>query len=111
MPNCRICGSSIEPFMSFGRMPIANAFLDRCQFENEYFYELAAASCAACGTFQIVEQPDPSQMFHGAYAFFTRTSRRMLAHFADYASWVQKEFLDGRDPFVVEIGCNDGAML
>lgn len=97
--------------MSFGRMPIANAFLKPCQFDSEYFYELATASCAACGTFQIIDQPDPTQMFHEAYAFFTRTSRRMVAHFADYAQWVQTKFLDGRDPLVVEIGCNDGAML
>ena len=97
--------------MSFGRMPIANAFLKPCQFDNEYFYELATASCVACGTFQIIDQPDPSQMFHEAYAFFTRTSRRMVAHFADYAEWVQTKFLCVRDPLVVEIGCNDGAML
>lgn len=97
--------------MSFGRMPIANAFLKPCQFDNEYFYELATASCAACGTFQIIDQPDPSQMFHEAYAFFTRTSRRMVAHFADYAEWVQTKFLCVPDPLVVEIGCNDGAML
>jgi methylation protein EvaC len=97
--------------MSFGRMPIANAFVKPCQFDGEYFYELATASCATCGTFQIIEQPDPSQMFHEAYAFFTRTSQRMVAHFAGYADWVQTKFLGGRDPLVVEIGCNDGAML
>jgi len=97
--------------MSFGRMPIANAFLKPCQFGDEYFYELATASCGSCGTFQIIDQPDPGKMFHEAYAFFTRTSKRMVAHFADYAGWVQREFLDAADPFVVEIGCNDGAML
>ena len=97
--------------MSFGRMPIANAFLTPSQFNEEYFYELATASCAACGTFQIIEQPDPGKMFHEAYAFFTRTSRRMVAHFGDYAEWIQKQFLGTGDPLVVEIGCNDGAML
>lgn len=97
--------------MSFGRMPIANAFLKPCQFDREYFYELATASCAACGTFQLIDQPNPSQMFHEDYAFFTRTSRRMVAHFADYAEWIRTKFLGKRDPLVVEIGCNDGAML
>lgn len=97
--------------MSFGRMPIANAFLTPSQFEREYFYELATASCAQCGTFQLVEQPDPDKMFHDEYAFFTRTSKRMVAHFADYAGWVRNRFLKASDPFVVEIGCNDGAML
>lgn len=111
MSNCRVCGSPIEPFMSFGRMPVANAFIKPCQVADEYFYELAPASCGSCGTFQIIDQPDTDKMFHDAYAFFTRTSKRMVAHFAEYAEWVQKEFLAVADPFVVEIGCNDGCML
>jgi methylation protein EvaC len=97
--------------MSFGRMPIANAFLVPAQFDREYFYELATAFCSACGSFQIVDQPDPRLMFHEEYAFFTRTSRRMVEHFGGYAEWVRQRFLGADDPFVVEIGCNDGAML
>jgi methylation protein EvaC len=109
--KCRVCSSEIAPFMSFGRMPIANAFLTPAQFGREYFYEMATAFCGTCHTFQIVEQPDPRQMFHEHYAFFTRSSKRMVAHFADYADWVAGRFLKDADPFVVEIGCNDGAML
>jgi len=97
--------------MSFGRMPIANAFLTPCQFNDEYFYDLATAFCPACETFQIIDQPQAEQMFHEAYAFFTRTSRAMVDHFGVYADWVQQKFMGADDPFVVEIGCNDGAML
>jgi methylation protein EvaC len=111
MTVCRNCKRSIEAFMSFGRMPIANGFLSREQFANEYFFELAPAFCEACGSFQIVEQPEPQQMFHENYAFFTRTSKRMVEHFGRYAEWVRANYLDGPDPFVVEIGSNDGAML
>lgn len=111
MLNCRVCSSAIAPFMSFGRMPIANGFLTPSEFSKEYFYELATAFCGRCGSFQIVDQPDAGRMFHGEYAFFTRTSRRMVAHFAAYAEWAQRRFLTRPDPFVVEIGCNDGAML
>jgi len=32
MKNCLVCGVAIEPFMSFGRMPIANGFLREDQF-------------------------------------------------------------------------------
>lgn len=97
--------------MSFGKMPIANGFLVRSQFAYEYFYELATAHCPKCSTFQIVQQPDPSKMFHAEYAFFTRTSRYMVAHFAEFSKWARERLLQSDDPFVVEIGCNDGAML
>lgn len=109
--SCRICGAPIEQFMSFGPMPIANAFVTPDEFAGEHRFELAPAFCAACAMLQIVEQPSPEAMFHDHYMFFTRTSRRMVAHFTDYAEWLAATWLDGGDPFVVEIGSNDGALL
>jgi methylation protein EvaC len=109
--KCRICNENVEPFMSFGMMPISNCFLKPEQFADEYFYELKPVFCENCATFQIAEQPDPGRMFHENYAFFSRTSGRMVEHFKSYANWVQKEFMTEEDPFVVEIGSNDGAML
>ena len=97
--------------MSFGRMPIANGFLTPSEFANEYFFELKPAFCESCGTFQIVEQPKPELMFHESYAFFTRTSKRMVDHFQQYSEWLRANYLDATAPFVVEIGSNDGAML
>ena len=81
--KCRICNSEIEAFMSFGDMPIANGFLEADQFDDEYFFELAPAFCETCSTLQIVEQPEPERMFHGEYAFFTRTSKYMVEHFSN----------------------------
>jgi methylation protein EvaC len=61
---------------------------------------------------QIVEQPEPEKMFHGQYAFYSSTSRYMQAHFEKFAKSVIGDVLDGRpDPFVVELGSNDGIML
>lgn len=111
MARCRICEGLIEPFMSFGQMPIANGFLSQEQFAREYFFELAPSFCERCAAFQIVEQPDPERMFHDNYAFFTRTSQRMVQHFGAYAHWVNETWLDDVDPFVVELGSNDGTML
>ena len=98
--------------MSFGRMPIANGFLTANEIPNEYFFELAPAFCSECGMFQIVEQPRPDKMFHGQYAFYSSTSRHMQMHFESFANAVMEQMLGGRvDPFVVELGSNDGVML
>ena len=109
--KCRTCDAAIEPFMSFGKMPIANGFLDPEDFTSVYFFELKPGFCEHCFTFQILEQPDPEKMFHHNYAFFSRTSKRMVSHFKSYADWVKEEFLSTPDPFVVEIGSNDGSMM
>jgi len=109
--KCRICQENITPFMTYGRMPIANGFLLPDQFENEYFFNLTPAFCDKCLTFQIEEQPDPKLMFHDQYAFFSRTSVHMQRHFKAYADWVYDNHLKGDSPFVVELGSNDGIML
>ncbi|MEO5375014.1 MAG: class I SAM-dependent methyltransferase [Alphaproteobacteria bacterium] len=97
--------------MTFGRMPIANGFLMPDQFGQEYFFELAPAFCESCHMLQIVDQPDPGRMFHENYAFFSQTSRAMAAHFKTFAEGVMARRLPGADPFVVEIGSNDGIMM
>jgi len=97
--------------MSFGEMPIANGFLTPAKFNSEYFFELKPGFCEICSTLQILEQPDPERMFHENYAFFSRTSKRMAIHFESYADWVKKNYLTREDPFVVEIGSNDGLMM
>ncbi len=109
--KCRICSNEISPFMSYGRMPIANGFLLPDQYDDEYFFELKPAFCERCYSFQIEDQPDPELMFHDQYAFFSRTSKFMQYHFGEYASWVCDNHLRGDDLFVVELGSNDGIML
>jgi len=110
--NCRICGNNIKVFMSFGKMPIANGFLLPDEFKSEYFFELAPAFCDKCYTFQISEQPDPEKMFHDNYAFFSSTSKYMQLHFKDFAESVLKNIShETTQPFVVELGSNDGIML
>uniref|UniRef100_A0A7V3J9K0 Class I SAM-dependent methyltransferase n=1 Tax=candidate division CPR3 bacterium TaxID=2268181 RepID=A0A7V3J9K0_UNCC3 len=111
MRKCLICDYPIEPFMSFGKQPIANGFLSPDQYNSEYFFEMQVASCPRCGMFQLVEQPDREKMFNENYAFFSGTSRMMAVHFQEFASHVVKDYLQGPDPFVVEIGSNDGIML
>jgi len=108
---CRVCANKINPFVSFGKMPIANGFLKKEQFENEYFFELATAFCDRCYSVQLVTQPDPKLMFHDNYAFFSKTSKSMQVHFQKYADWVLNNYLKQNDPFVVELGSNDGILL
>lgn len=109
--KCRVCDQPIEPFMSFGQQPIANHFITPDQKGNEYFFEMEVATCSNCGMFQLIEQPDPEVMFHDNYAFFSQTSKSMQVHFKAFADYVTENYLKSEDPFVVEVGSNDGIML
>jgi len=111
MKNCLICGSHIDAFMSFGKMSIANGFLMLEEFESEYLFELEVGFCPECTMVQLMGQPKREMMFHQDYAFFSSTSTRMALHFKEFADLVMKNNLKSTDPFVVEIGSNDGIML
>jgi len=111
MSRCLICHSAIEPFVSFGRMPIANNFLFPDEFRDEFFYELKVGYCEGCHMVQLVERVEPERLFHDHYAFYSSTSSRMARHFEEFADDVCQNYLKGKDPFVVEIGSNDGIML
>lgn len=109
--SCWVCGNKIKPFMSFGRQPIANNFLQKEDFEKEYFFDMETAFCDQCFSFQLKNQPSREQMFNENYAFFSGTSKLMANHFKKFSSMVLNLIKTDSDPFVVEIGSNDGIML
>ena len=109
---CRISDKPSESVISYGKMPIANGFLNSEEFSKEYFFELAVTFCPKSKMFQLIEQPDPKMMFHENYAFFSSTSNKMAEHFEKMANNYTANFLSNpKDAFVVELGSNDGIML
>lgn len=111
MKKCLICNSEIKPFISYGQMPIANGFLNKDYFVKEYYFHMQVAHCNNCNMVQLIDTPERELMFNENYAFFSGTSQAMKAHFKNFAEDVKKNYLDKEDPFVVEIGSNDGIML
>ena len=112
MCECLISGKQVDEFISFGKMPIANGFLDPDEFEKEYFFELKVGFCQTSKMVQLTELVEPQKMFHDNYAFYSSTSRFMERHFAEFADYVTKTYLkDSKSPFVAEVGSNDGIML
>jgi methylation protein EvaC len=111
MGKCLGCGSAVAPLLDFGEMPIANGFLKEDEFKLEQFFPLIVGFCNECALVQLTQVIDPSKLFHEEYAFFASTSVRMREHFSEFAEQVS-DLLEGRsNPFVIEIGSNDGIML
>ncbi len=109
--NCRFCDNTVTKITSFGKMPIANAFLNEDQFKDEYFFELAPTYCPNCSLFQLLHQPDPALLFHENYAFFANTSDYMQSHFKNLSNKLIDNFELSKKDLVVEIGNNDGGMV
>ena len=111
-PLCRVSGQPLIKIVDFGRQPLGNGFLLPEQYAAEYFYPMEVGFSDVSMMFQLIKQPSPEQMFHEHYAFYSSTSRFMERHFCEFAQQVmQSGYMAEKDPFVVELGCNDGIML
>tara|TARA_B100000886_G_scaffold308438_1_gene242064 strand:+ start:3100 stop:4299 length:1200 start_codon:yes stop_codon:yes gene_type:complete len=102
--------SEVNPFMTFGKMPIANGFLGQKDFDKEFFFEMKVGFDETLSLFQLLEHPSPKMMFNENYPFFTQSSKFMIKHFEDYARWVKKKFFNNTKK-IIEIGSNDGTFL
>ena len=108
--KCKLTNKKIKPFMSFGKMPLANGFLSKNEFESEYFFEMEVGFSEDLSLFQLNNHPKPEIMFSKKYPFYTGSSELMKLHFKKYADWIKSEFLQTNSK-LIEIGSNDGTFL
>ena len=90
--KCKVSGQQIKPFMSFGKMPMANGFLDKKNFKKEFFYKLDVGFCKKNYLFQVNDHPKSPHIFNNNYPFYTNKSIYMVHHFKNYFKWVKKKF-------------------
>ena len=108
--KCKVTNEKIKPFMSFGKMPAANGFLEKKDFQNEFFYNMEIGFSEKVSLFQLNKFSNPKIIHNEKYPFYTASSEYMKIHFKKYAEWLQKEYLNSSSK-LIEIGSNDGTLL
>ncbi|MEU4575409.1 methyltransferase domain-containing protein [Nonomuraea sp. ATR24] len=108
---CRICSGRLHPFADFGRQPVSDAFVLPADPGEEFFFDLAVGVCESCAMVQLLHEVPRERMFHDGYPYLSSGSAVMREHFRALAGRLLATELTGPDPFVVELGCNDGTML
>ena len=96
--KCKITDEKIKPFMSFGKMPLANGFLKKEEFEKEFFFEMEVGFSDKLSLFQLNDFPNPKKMFNKEYPFYSGSSSYMKSHFRSYAEWIKKNYLTTNYP-------------
>ena len=66
---CKITKEKIKPFMSFGKMPIANGFISKNNMKREFSFEMEVGFSKKLSLFQLNDHPAPKQMFNQNYPF------------------------------------------
>ena len=106
--KCKITNKKINPFMNFGKMPIANGFLDKKDFKNEYYFNMEVGFSEDLSLFQLNDHPHPEKMFNEKYPYKSSESYTMRNSFKKFSHKIIKKF---KPNLVLEIGSNDGAFI
>ncbi len=110
--RCIACNCKTQQINDFGKMPLANGFIDRKNFKDEYFFNLKTSVCLECKLFQLNQQPEAKLMFNSTYPFYSSLSKNMKSHFSNFFQDIYKKHLiNFPNSFSIEIGCNDGIFL
>ncbi|MET9990797.1 class I SAM-dependent methyltransferase [Streptomyces mutabilis] len=111
MSDCRVCAGPLTEFLDLGTQPNSDAFPRPDETDGEFFFRLAVGRCGSCTMVQLMEEVPRERMFHRDYPYHSSGSSVMREHFENTARLLLATEATGPDPFVVEIGCNDGVML
>ena len=99
----------VKKFLDLGKQPIANGFLNKEDFENEFFYNLSMGFDEDTFLVTQVEYVEKERMFNDNYAYRGSMSKTMRDHFANVSRDLKA--LLPATPKVLEIGSNDGVFL
>ena len=112
MFTCRSCGSSsLDPIISLGRTPLANALLTEEELScAEETFPLDLVFCSSCTLVQITETIPPEKLFRD-YLYFSSFSDTVLQNALEIAEkTIRRCGLNGSS-LVVELASNDGYLL
>ncbi len=109
---CLLCQEgAVVPFLDLGGSALANAFVlaeELAQAEEKY--PLRVGYCTACSHVQLLDLVSPSEIFSD-YLYVSSASDTLVKHLETLASDVVERCNLSNDDLVVDVGCNDGALL
>ncbi|WP_040587716.1 class I SAM-dependent methyltransferase [Sciscionella marina] len=109
--RCHVCDAPLSEFVDFGKQPLSDAFVRPDGIRDEFFFRLAVGFCPECTMVQLMDEVPRERMFNAEYPYLSSGSAVMREHFRDTAREFLGTELNRSNPFIVELGCNDGAML
>jgi methylation protein EvaC len=108
--NCPLCTQPPLPIISLGLQPLAQDFLPPDQPSNAPRYELLPQICLSCGLAQLKYRPASTTVFSESYPYRSGVSQTMCDHLQRLAEYCVELVAGKPDPFMLEIGCNDGTL-
>ncbi len=113
--KCRFCFSKNgKVVIDIGHVPLAGGFLkadsSENDFKNEKQYPLQLFFCKDCKMLQVNTSVNPDTLFKN-YFYFTSSMTTLVEYFKKFSDELLNNAKYSEKTHIVEIGCNDGALL
>ncbi len=111
--RCKACNSiDVLPFLSFGKLPLGNAFLTQNEVKTEQKFDLDLGFCEACKLVQQTSPPPQTNLTHVYKNYrYVPVGGSLRGNLASLSRQIVDEFKLDSESFFVDIGSNDGALL
>lgn len=110
---CKVCdGKTVEKFISFGKIPLGNAFLSKDRFEDEESFDLDLGFCTGCKLVQQITPP-PMESLAKDYTNYAYVpfGNILTSNLTNLGKSIVRELGLNKDSLFVDLGSNDGTML
>ena len=109
---CRVCGQGDwMEVVSFGEMPLANAYLDpSASYHDEQRYPLNVIVCTSCWLVSLDQVVSPELLYRN-YFYMSPDAASLQQNMRHVVDSCLARFAPRRGSLVVEIGSNTGAQL
>ncbi|SCA59011.1 C-methyltransferase NovU [Chlamydiales bacterium SCGC AB-751-O23] len=107
--RCRSCQSnSLKSIIPLGKLPLANALIEKTNVEKSKLYNLEVMLCEECALVQLKDSVAPEDLF-SHYFYFSSNSSTMLESAQNLVESLLPQL--NEDSQIVEIASNDGYLL
>src|SRR3989344_7403745 len=109
--SCRYCGGKIFlKFLSLGKQPPSNSFINPNQISEEKQFPLDVYFCKSCSLVQLLDVVSAEVIFD-KYLYYSSSSKALKEHYGKLAKYLTKRFKLTRGDVAIDIGANDGILL
>lgn len=108
--ECQLCAKPTQEIFSLGDLPLVDALLPAKDSPYKT-YPSPLLYCPSCSLVQLGCLVNPELLFPADYPYTSSTTKVLRDNFKDLYTESQRFIRLNQDDLVIDIGCNDGALL